>query len=175
MAAKKTQTDWSRIRRERMAAKGLCVTCSKPLDTTAGRCLECKARRRAYETDLRQARIAEGICSSCGKVPAIKGKLSCQRCADRGIAKGRTLRLAAMDAYGGPTCACCGEKTIEFLQIDHIDGGGNKQLRNLKVSTLYQWLKSHKYPPGFQVLCANCNFAKGAYGVCPHQKKPIDP
>ena len=31
----------------------------------------------------------------------------------------------------------------------------------------YPW---EKYPPGYQVLCHNCNLAKGFYGSCPHQK-----
>jgi hypothetical protein len=28
------------------------------------------------------------------------------------------------------------------------------------------------FPPIFQVLCMNCNFAKGKLGFCPHIKKP---
>ena len=28
--------------------------------------------------------------------------------------------------------------------------------------------RKNNYPEGFQVLCSNCNFAKGKYGSCPH-------
>jgi hypothetical protein len=27
------------------------------------------------------------------------------------------------------------------------------------------------FPPLFQILCYNCNFAKGADGVCPHSQR----
>ena len=36
-------------------------------------------------------------------------------------------RMACLEYYsrGSPRCACCGESHIEFLVIDHINGGGN--------------------------------------------------
>lgn len=87
------------------------------------------------------------------------------------------LRREALIAYGGLKCACCGESTLEFLGIDHIDGDGNKHFdpkyggkKRLGGNYLYRWLRHHNYPPGFQVLCHNCNLAKGFYGICPHQK-----
>ena len=70
-----------------------------------------------------------------------------------------------------PRCACCGEKTYEFLSIDHIDGGGSKHRRDMKISggtATTEWLVRNKFPKGFQVLCHNCNMAKGFYGECPH-------
>lgn len=33
-----------------------------------------------------------------------------------------------------------------------------------------EWQRKNNYPKGFQVLCHNCNLAKGFYGKCPHQK-----
>lgn len=75
-------------------------------------------------------------------------------------------------AYGGK-CACCGEDRIEFLAIDHIEGGGNLHRReaNLQPGTqFYCWLIREGFPDGFQVLCYNCNNAKAIYGVCPHQR-----
>jgi hypothetical protein len=61
-------------------------------------------------------------------------------------------------------CACqgCSVTEIEFLTIDHINGGGNKHKRqeNMKGgSGLYKWLIKNNYPDGFQVLCYNCNCA----------------
>ena len=35
---------------------------------------------------------------------------------------------------------------------------------------LNQWLVTNNFPKGFQILCSNCNFAKGVLGKCPHQK-----
>jgi hypothetical protein len=78
--------------------------------------------------------------------------------------------------YGGnpPQCACCGETTTEFLCIDHIAGGGRKHKKEVGgMSGFYNWMLSNKFPEGFQILCHNCNMAKGFYGSCPHKRKGI--
>jgi len=81
-------------------------------------------------------------------------------------------RKTVIEIYGGK-CKCCGDDTYEFLVIDHINGGGNKQRKLLgKNGSGYKfcrWLRQHNYPGGYRVLCANCNTAIGAYGYCPHQ------
>lgn len=78
------------------------------------------------------------------------------------------LRHAAL-AFYGPNCQCCGESQFEFLGIDHIEGGGTAHRKALNGTHLNQWLAKNKYPAGFQVLCHNCNLAKGFYGSCPHK------
>lgn len=76
--------------------------------------------------------------------------------------------------YGGspPKCACCGEGEIKFLSVDHINGGGSKQKKELGGAggKTYRWMVKNNFPPGFQILCHNCNQAKGAYGMCPHKQ-----
>ena len=86
----------------------------------------------------------------------------------------RELRRAALRSYGG-ACACCGETQPEFLAIDHIAGGGTRHRREIGGGggRLYQWLQRHGYPPGFRVLCHNCNAARGSYGQCPHVLKSV--
>ncbi|MGO9705743.1 MAG: hypothetical protein ACLPYZ_11035 [Limisphaerales bacterium] len=79
------------------------------------------------------------------------------------------IRAAVISAYGGK-CKCCGEATMEFLSIDHIDGGG-KAHRAATHGHTYADLFRRKFPKGYQVLCHNCNLAKGFYGICPHQKQ----
>lgn len=79
----------------------------------------------------------------------------------------KKLRLEGIKRYGNE-CKCCGEKIIEFLSIDHIDGGGNKHRKQIR-SNMWQWLKNNNYPKGFQVLCFNCNCSKGFHGYCPHK------
>ena len=78
------------------------------------------------------------------------------------------LRLEAIKHYGG-VCVCCGEKQIEFLCIDHINGGGNQHRKIMTTKSIGEWLCANKYPKGFQVLCFNCNSAKSIYGKCPHK------
>ena len=81
------------------------------------------------------------------------------------------LQHEAIMAYGGYCCTCCGIDEPFFLTIDHVDGNGGKQRRKTGTGTpFYSWLRDHSYPPGFQVLCSNCNH--GRYrngGTCPHE------
>lgn len=72
-------------------------------------------------------------------------------------------------AHYGPDCACCGESRYEFLCIDHINGGG-EQHRKIAGSKISRWLIKNNFPPGFRVLCSNCNSSLGHYGYCPHHQ-----
>ena len=88
----------------------------------------------------------------------------------------RRLRLRVLKHYGGedPACACCKEKRLEFLSIDHIEGGGNEQRRRDNVrsgASFNYWLVRNHFPTGFRLRCHNCNMARGFYGVCPHEKE----
>ena len=81
-----------------------------------------------------------------------------------------------LDAYGGPVCACCGERHFSMLTIDHINNDGAKhrlEIGNGKKnvgSRLYQWLITNKFPKGLQVLCFNCNSSKYLNGgICEHK------
>jgi hypothetical protein len=94
----------------------------------------------------------------------------------KGFEKAKKVKMVVLTTYGGnpPKCACCGETAISFLTIDHINGDGNKhreqiwkELKQLKKNRkrhgvdFYKWLINNHFPEGFQVLCANCNMAKG--------------
>ncbi len=85
------------------------------------------------------------------------------------------VRMEVLTYYskGKPNCACCGIKHVEFLTIDHKDGGGSQHRKQIGNSSFkfYLWLRKNKYPKNFQVLCHNCNFAKHVYKVCPHNHK----
>ncbi len=81
----------------------------------------------------------------------------------------RRLRSEILNAYGAQ-CACCGESTPEFLTIDHINNDGADHRREIKTS-LYRWLKARGFPKhNYQLLCFNCNCAKGIHGECPHKR-----
>ena len=79
-----------------------------------------------------------------------------------------------------PCCRCCGENShIEFLALDHINGrrqmDSEPELVKLGYSSkflnvqLTAWIIKNDFPEGFQILCHNCNSAKGFYGKCPHE------
>ncbi len=80
-----------------------------------------------------------------------------------------SIKRETIDRYGGE-CACCGEKELVFLAIDHIYGGGRKDRleKNWKTGAMfYGALRRAGYPDAYQVLCFNCNWAK-SHGGCPH-------
>jgi hypothetical protein len=87
------------------------------------------------------------------------------RAKDRAVR--RAVRAEVLAAYGG-ACACCGEREPHFLAIDHIMGHGHKHRKVIGARICY-WLKRNNYPPGFRVLCHNCNLSRGFYGSCPHE------
>jgi len=82
------------------------------------------------------------------------------------------LKLSILKHYSAenPFCACCGEREMAFLSIDHINGGGTQHRRTIgRGKRFYVWLKQKGFPKGYQVMCFNCNVAKGLFGVCPHK------
>lgn len=82
-------------------------------------------------------------------------------------------RMQVLDAYGS-RCACCGETEPLFLEIDHIENDGFRHREKIGRSgkAILKWLVDHKFPKGFQVLCANCNQGKKRNsGICPHKLK----
>jgi hypothetical protein len=83
------------------------------------------------------------------------------------------LKKAVIAGYGGK-CVCCGETREEFLSIDHLNGGGRKHRKAIKQD-LYNLLIQTGYPQeDFRLLCMNCNFSRGRYGYCPHQKEVVN-
>jgi|TARA_B110000467_G_scaffold160592_1_gene180182 hypothetical protein len=106
-----------------------------------------------------------------------------------------TARLEVLQYYSKrlsnsdiPCCRCCGlNDYLEFLSLDHIPGakimdkipelidlGYSSELRNIP---LYKWIKKNNYLSNlqteyFQILCHNCNLAKGHSkdNKCPHEK-----
>lgn len=86
----------------------------------------------------------------------------------------RRMRMTALRAYGGdtPACTCCNETVLQFLALDHIDGGGHAQRQETGGGGFYSWLKRHNYPAGFRILCHNCNFGRQINGgTCPHEER----
>lgn len=83
----------------------------------------------------------------------------------------RKMECMSFYSNGQPKCNCCGELEIHFLALDHVedDGGERRKAGEPTGGGLYRLLKREGYPEGFQVLCHNCNMAKGLYGQCPHK------
>src|SRR5262245_17032688 len=50
----------------------------------------------------------------------------------------KKLRQEVLDHYGG-CCACCGETQLEFLSLDHKNGGGCKHRNEIKRRGANMW------------------------------------
>ena len=87
-------------RRRRRAGEPHCVSCSEglPPGWKRQRCGACIEAARRRDAELRQSRLAEGLCGSCGKSPravTVRGELAthCRSCIDR-AAEGKRMRAA---------------------------------------------------------------------------------
>lgn len=137
------------------STRELCPRCRPPLTKPCARCGE----QFTGSTELRR------YCSPECRDAALDEKRRDAR---------RKVRLEALQAYGGaaPSCVCCGEGTLLFLSLDHINGGGGKHRQETGGGGFYSWLRRHNYPAGFRVLCHNCNLGRQINGgTCPHQER----
>ena len=144
-------------------ASGGCGKCGRQAVAGKYYCRECRQKLKGE----RDARRREGVCGSC-RAPLCSSGYYCDDCNRLRREYALKYKLAALEAYGGVRCACagCTETAEVFLTIDHINNDGAAHRRRVK-GPIFRWLKRHNYPPGFQVLCMNCNWAK-RFGTCPH-------
>lgn len=73
------------------------------------------------------------------------------------------LKEAAIRHYSPEmNCVRCGFGDIRALSMDHINGGGGQHRRSIRKYGygIYDWVIKNHFPPGFQVLCMNCQFIK---------------
>lgn len=87
-------------------------------------------------------------------------------------ARRAAARQELIAALGGK-CARCGFADWRALQVDHVNGGGVRHLRAIKLSSPVGYLKLiRRFPAEFQLLCANCNWIKlHERGERPHKSK----
>jgi hypothetical protein len=84
--------------------------------------------------------------------------------------KNFNVRTEVLEHYanGNMACKCCGEPNYAFLTLDHINGDGAEE--RLKYGPrFWRSIIIRNYPPIYQILCMNCNWAKGRLGECPHK------
>lgn len=139
--------------------------CDKPVKVRGrGLCTAHYARWR---------RRRPGHCVYCGSIIE-HGSSSNGRTHDRCL-KGRRdnwtrLQQRIYDAYGA-RCVCCGETNRLFLTIDHVNGDGNVQRRELGMGNrrILLIIINQGFPPEYQIQCYNCNCGRARNGgICPH-------
>lgn len=102
-----------------------------------------------------------------GGIFAWKARMRKRSRANRAVARWLVLWYYSK---GDPRCICCNENTVEFLAVNHVDGGGRKEFKKWG-GELYIKIAEWGFPDGYNVLCHNCNMAIGLYGECPHGKR----
>jgi hypothetical protein len=153
--------------------------------------------QREWKRKFRAQRGAAGLCIDC-LLKAVPGNQRCKKHIKKRRASARkrwrsmtpkerkgdplkhqkwdkTNRQTVIDkvllAYGN-RCACpgCFEVNPKFLTLDHINGGGLKDRREIGSSIqIYRWVIKNNFPSTFQLLCWNCNCGRSRNGgVCPH-------
>lgn len=133
--------------------------------------------KRWCNSCCRKRIAAKGSCRWCDQLP-LPGRRVCEFHRRKAAAKSRRYadrcRIRALRFYSGgePECACCKERSLEFLALDHLNGGGLAHRRSSGIRRLAIWLVQRGFPSGFRVLCSNCNQSYGAYGYCPHENLP---
>lgn len=85
----------------------------------------------------------------------------------------RRIKKMCYIAYGGYICNCCGITEPSMLCLDHIENDGYQNRKEIGYKGgigIYLWLVRNQFPPGFQVLCYNCNQSKRVNnGTCFHK------
>lgn len=96
-------------------------------------------------------------------------------CRKQRTESGQRTKREVFEVYGGAACVCCGETSLDMLNLDHVNNDGNTHRasisggKRLRSVDMYHWVKRNGYPKGFQVLCYNCNISKHRNGgVCAH-------
>jgi hypothetical protein len=139
------------------------------------RCRKC-GEMKLLDDYHRSSRASDGrqsVCKTCNTAQVRAWyQTNPERARTKARERSRRFRDRALAAYSTtdpPSCACCGDSHYEFLCIDHVDGKGSAHRKEVGSSNIYPWLNAHGYPPGFAVLCHNCNIARSIYGTCPHE------
>ena len=71
----------------------------------------------------------------------------------------RKQRQRILDKLGNQ-CASCGISDFRVLQVDHINGGGRKDIESFSSHNMYIKSILLDQTDKFQLLCANCNWIK---------------
>lgn len=179
-----SQAEKSRRLSRKWKAEGRCSHCSGPRDNQLyAYCTPCRLKTGSARRTLIKSRVDVGLCTRCGKHVIEPGFKDCAACSKRNYAYQsgrpekrrayyRATKAAVFAAYGG-RCACCGESEPLFLCIDHINNNGAQHRRELNMrggTSMYTWLKARGFPPGYRLLCQNCNVGRQLNGgICPHE------
>lgn len=141
---------------------------------------EVKAYRKRYNQHPRIKAWRKGYNHNYYQRPEVKIRLAASwRIAER-KERARLKRIddkkkcIAVYSNGTMACACCGEKHMAFLTLDHVNNNGEKHRRKTASggTSFYCGLVKRSFPDKklLRVLCWNCNCGRQLNGgICPHE------
>lgn len=155
----------------------ICTECGKNEQTKDTLyCEYCLNKHKIKRKNRRKVWVEKGLCTNCGNLRENPTLLRCLKCNCHRKRTHLRRKVEVLHAYGN-RCYCCDLNQLEFLTIDHINGGGVKHRK--QITSLYGWLKKNNYPDGFRAACINCNTGRSRNnrklkgGSCPHKDKRI--
>ena len=131
---------------------------------------EYKAYHKAYRQSPECKALDKDYCQTPGYRARNKARKQTPDYKKYRYSYAKNLRQIVLDHYGA-FCHCPGCDVTEpkFLAIDHINNDGSKRRKEQGAGgSFYRWIIRNSFPANLQVLCHNCNCAKGFYGECPH-------
>ena len=122
--------------------------CNKSATGRCSRCRSCESEVKKFKRKHKIGYYADESARPGGNNPICR--------------QNRKTRVIHHYSNGLMKCANCPFADMRALSIDHVNNDGNKHRKQLakQKKVMYNWLISQGYPPGFQVLCMNCQFIK---------------
>lgn len=146
--------------RKAKKAAGMCGVCGiKPL-LTSSYCVECLEKKRQHRLNTGRATDKAWKVANPDRVRAHR------------LTRKQKIRAAVLEAYGG-RCSCCGEDEPLLMTVDHVYGWQAVPESPRHGGRLWEWVYLQNFPASFGLLCFGCNWAKGRYGLCPHQLRGL--
>ncbi len=173
------KTEYNKRWYENQKKTGKCTSCAKEVIPGTTRCHE----HTIYTKEKYRSIMESGMCTAFNcKDLAEAGKTKCQthlqHASKQAKVRTRELKQKVLNHYG-QKCACpceCKVTNLRWLTIDHKNNNGAEHRRDNKVGTgriFYAWIIRNGFPDDLQVLCWNCNCAKGKLGYCPHHPPEV--
>lgn len=123
------KTEYTRDARAWYREHGLCPACGSNRDSEYLYCLACRRHnadyqrnntptertremRRRVSAEWYQRKKSEGICTKCGKRPAMSGRTWCSICAGKQNGKAKAQRAEAAALRDPSKCYFCGEPVL---------------------------------------------------------------
>lgn len=136
-------------------------------------CFNCNRRKQLAKIEADKSKrlpnhnlCGEKTCTQCQRSLPMsmytmdKGRLK-SYCKDCGCSYNARRKRACIDKLGG-NCVMCGEKDLSVLEVDHINNDGSEIRKTGKDRSIASKVSSgSRNTDDLQVLCCNCNAAKG--------------